>query len=244
MIYNNFLTNLCINLFTNGIYYGIMYKKYEIFGFYSKKGMSVMAAKIITIARQYGSGGRAIGKLIAEKCGFDFYDNNLIAMSAKKIGMDEGRLTEADEKIPNSLLYTLAVGSANYGGVMTTGFQPINDKLFIAQSEIVTDIAKSDKGAVIVGRCADHVLEDFDNVTRIYLYADFDKRVAEIVKRHGLSESEAKNRVMKTDKRRATYYNYYTGKKWGKLENYDIALATDNLTIEEVADLIIKLAKI
>ena len=203
-----------------------------------------MASKIITIARQYGSGGREIGRLLAKECGYEFYDNNLINMSAKKIGMDAGRLTEADEKIPNSLLYTLAIGSSMYGSVLNPNFQPINDKLFLAQSEVIEEIAKEEKGAVIVGRCADHVLEGRENVVRVYLYADFDRRVEEISRRHDLTMAEAKSIVLKTDKRRANYYNYYTGKKWGKLENYDISLATDNHTPEEICALIKILAKI
>ncbi len=203
-----------------------------------------MVSKIITIARQYGSGGREIGHSLAEECGFGFYDNNLITMSANKIGIDAGRLTEADEKVPNSILYTLAVGSSMYGGVMNHNFQPVNDKLFVAQAELIEEIAKDERGAVIVGRCADHVLESRENVTRIFLYADFDKRVEEIARRHDLSLGEAKNLVVKTDKRRANYYNYYTGKKWGKLENYDMALSTDNHSTEEICAIIKMLAKL
>lgn len=197
-----------------------------------------MASKIITIARQYGSGGREIGRLLADKCGFEFYDNNLITMSAKKIGVDADKLTEADEKIPNSILYTLAVGSSMYGSVVNPNFQPINDKLFLAQSEAIDEIARKDQGAVIVGRCADHVLEGREDVIRVFLYADFDNRVAEICRRHGISESEAKALVVKTDKRRAGYYNYYTGKKWGKLENYDLAISTDGHTRDQICDII------
>ena len=197
-----------------------------------------MAKKIITIARQYGSGGREIGRMLADMCGYEFYDNNLITMSAKKIGMDEGKLTDADEKIPNSLLYTLAVGSSMYGSVVNPNFQPINDKLFLAQSEVIEDIAKGEQGAVIVGRCADHVLENRDDVLHVYLYADFDYRVDELCRKYGISKSEAKSRVMKTDKRRANYYNYYTGKKWGKMENYDLSIATDGKTHEEICQMI------
>ena len=131
-----------------------------------------------------------------------------------------------------------------YSGMHNHNFQPINDKLFVAQCEIIEEIANGDKGAVIVGRCADHVLEEREDVVRVFLYADFDKRVSEIGRRHDLSKSEAKSLVLKTDKRRANYYNYYTGKKWGKLENYDIALCTDNYTPEEVATIIKTLAKL
>lgn len=217
-----------------------------------KKGTAVtsgrkeqaMSRKIITIARQYGSGGRETGHALAEMCGYKFYDNNLISLAASKIGFDEGRLHAADEKIPNSILYTLAAGSSMYGNVFNQDYQPINDKLFMAQSEIIEAAAEEDHGAVIVGRCADYVLEHRTDVLRVFLYADFDHRVAEIARRHELSESEAKSLVIKTDRRRANYYNYYTGKKWGKLENYDLALSTDGLSIKEAAEYIASLAKI
>lgn len=196
------------------------------------------AKKIITIARQYGSGGREIGQLLAERCGYEFYDNKLINMSAQKIGVDAEKIVHADEKVPNSILYTLAVGSSMYGSVANPTFQPINDKLFLAQSEVIEEIAREEKGAVIVGRCADYVLQDRDDVLRIFLYANFDKRVGEICRRHNVSESEAKSIVVKTDKRRSGYYNFYTGKKWGKLENYDLAICTDSHSHEEICEII------
>ena len=202
-----------------------------------------MASKIITIARQYGSGGREIGQILAKKCGFDFYDSNLTTLAAQKIGVDPEKLTAADEKVPNSLLYTLAVGSSLYSGMVNHGFQPVNDKLFVAQAELIEEIAAGEKGAVIVGRCADHVLDSREDVVRVFIYADFDRRVNDIAKKHNLSMSEAKNLVVKSDKRRANYYNYYAGKKWGKLENYDIALSTDKHSPEEICDIIKLLAK-
>jgi len=197
-----------------------------------------MAGKIITIARQYGSGGREIGRMLADVGGFEFYDNNLIAMAASKTGVDEDRLSEADEKVPNSILYTLASGSSMYAGGFNS-LQPINDKLFMAQSEIIEEIAENGN-AVIVGRCADHVLAGNPDVIRVFLYADFDHRVHEICRRHDLTVAEAKPVVIKTDKRRANYYNYYTGQKWGRLENYDLAIATDRLTKEQIVDIILK----
>lgn len=203
-----------------------------------------MAGKIITIARQYGSGGREIGQLLAEKCGFEFYDNNLITMSAQKIGIHPDKLTNADEKTPNSILYTLAVGSSMYSNVQNPSYHPINDKLFLAQSEIIEELADKGDGAVIVGRCADYVLENRSDVVRVFLYADFERRVERIAKRHELTIAEAKPLVVKTDKRRASYYNYYTGQKWGKLENYDMAISTDNHTADEICELIRMLAKV
>ncbi len=194
-------------------------------------------AKIITIARQYGSGGREIGHLLAEKLGWDYYDNNLISLAAKDIGVDPEKLHSVDEKVPNSILYTLAVGSSVYGSSFNPDFQPINDRLFNAQSKIIEDIGEKGN-AIIVGRCADFVLEDRDDIVTVFVYSDFDKRVKTVAERHNLSISDAKSLVVKTDRRRANYYNYYTGKKWGKTENYDLMISTSNLSVEKAADII------
>ena len=197
--------------------------------------------KVITIARQYGSRGREIGQLVAQLIGGKFYDNNLITLAAEKTGMSREKLAGADEKVPNSILYTLATGSSMFQSTVAPSIQPINDKLFFVQSDIIRTLA--DEGpCVFVGRCADSVLEGHDHLFRVYLYADFDKRVAEIARRHNLNESEAKSIVVKTDRHRANYYNYYTGRKWGKPENYDLMLATDDHSSEKAAQIIAQMA--
>jgi len=197
-----------------------------------------MKNAIITIARQYGSGGREVGQKLAELTGYTFYDKDLITMAAQKSGLNHAVLDAADEKAANSLLYTLAMGSSSYHHGVSNLHVPLNDKLFTVQSEIIRDLAKEDKGAIIVGRCADYVLANHTNLLRVFISADFDKRVQNIMELHSLTESQARDLIVKTDKRRANYYNYYTGGKWAKLENYDLVISTDKTGIDGAAKLI------
>ncbi|MCQ2455798.1 MAG: cytidylate kinase-like family protein [Clostridia bacterium] len=183
-----------------------------------------MKKRIVTIARQYGSRGREIGRKLAEELGVKYYDRDLISMAAEQSGYSREVLDSADEKAANSLLYTLALGSSLYAHGVDSINVPLNDKLYIYQSNIIKDVYNSGEGAVIVGRCADYVLEDKPDVAHVFITADFDDRVKTVAERSEISESKAKDRVVKTDRRRANYYNYYTGKKWGKADGYDLII--------------------
>ena len=193
---------------------------------------------IVTIARQYGSGGRECGKKLSEITGFKFYDKDLITLAAQKSGLSTDTLQSVDEKAASSLLYTLALGSSIYNHGIGSVNMPINDKLFVVQSEIIKELASSGEGAIIVGRCADYVLSGRENLVRIYISADFDKRVETVMKRHDLTEAQAKDLIIKTDKRRANYYSYYTGDKWGKVDKYDLVVSTDKIGIDGAAQMI------
>ena len=193
---------------------------------------------VVTIARQYGSGGREVGQYLSTLTGYRFYDKDLIIMAAQKSGYSTDALTNVDEKAANSLLYTLALGSSVYNHGIEHVNMPINDKLFVIQSEIIKDIAKKDEGAIIVGRCADYVLAGEKNLVKIYISADFDERVKTVMTRHGLTEAQAKDNIVKTDKRRANYYSYYTGEKWGKADKYDLVVSTSTIGVKGAAKLI------
>ena len=193
---------------------------------------------IVTIAREYGSGGRECGKKLAELTGYKFYDKDLITLAAQKSGMSTDALNSDDEKAASSLLYTLALGSSIYNSGMGSVNLPINDKLFVVQSQIIKDIANSGEGAIIVGRCADYVLSERDNVVKIYITSDFDTRVNTVMKRHDLTQSQARDLIIKTDKRRSNYYSYYTGEKWGKADKYDVVVSTARIGIDGAAGLI------
>lgn len=193
---------------------------------------------IVTIAREYGSGGRECGKKLAELTGYKFYDKDLITLAAQKSGMSTDALNSVDEKAASSLLYTLALGSSIYNSGMGSVNLPINDKLFVVQSQIIKDIANSGEGAIIVGRCADYVLSERDNVVKIYITSDFDTRVNTVMKRHDLTQSQARDLIIKTDKRRSNYYSYYTGEKWGKADKYDVVVSTARIGIDGAARLI------
>ena len=199
---------------------------------------------IITIARQYGSGGREIGERVAEILGYPIYDKELIKDAASKGSLNEDVLKEADESAANSLLYTLAMGSNVIGATMHFGYKmPLNDKLFILQSEVIKDYAQ--KGScVIIGRCADYVLRDEKNTLKIFIYGDLDHRKARVAERHPeIKTSQIVDVINKTDKRRSSYYNFYTGNKWGKYDNYDMAINSSTLGIEGTAQVIAACAK-
>ena len=204
-----------------------------------------MAKKlIITIARQYGSGGREIGERVAALLGIPLFDKQLIADAASKGNLNEEVLRKTDETAANSLLYTLAMGSNVVGTTMHFGYKmPINDKLFILQSEVIKEYAKNGS-CVIIGRCADYVLKGEDNLFRLFVYGDLEHRKARVSERHPeIKPSQIIDVINKTDRRRASYYNFYTGNKWGKYDNYDMAVNSSTLGIEGTAQLIVSCAK-
>lgn len=199
---------------------------------------------IITVARQYGSGGREIGERVAQILGIPLYDKQLIADAASKGNLNVEVLKKTDETAANSLLYTLAMGSNVVGTTMHFGYKmPINDKLFILQSEVIKEYAK--KGScVIIGRCADYVLREDEDIFRLFVYGDIEHRKARVAERHPeIKTSQIVDVINKTDRRRASYYNFYTGNKWGKYDNYDMAINSSTLGIEGTAQLIVSCAK-
>ena len=197
----------------------------------------------ITIGREFGSGGHEIGMRVGELLGFRVYDKELLSMAAEKQGMNTDTLRRVEEKAANSLLYTLALGSSLYG-VRNFGMDvPINDQLFLTQTEII-QAAAEEESCVFVGRCADYVLRNRENVIRVFVYADRESRIARVCDKLGLSRDEAIAKIQKTDKSRVTYYNFYTGKKWGKFENYDLSVNSALLGTEGTAQMIADIAKI
>ncbi len=199
---------------------------------------------IITIARQYGSGGREIGEKVAKILGIPLYDRELIADAAAKGNFNEEIIKKADESAANSLLYTLAMGSNVLGTTMHFGYKmPLNDKLFILQSEVIKEYA-SGGSCVVIGRCADYVLRDEPNLLRLFIYGDLNHRQSRVLERHPeLKSSQVIDVINKTDKRRSSYYNFYTGNKWGKYDNYDMAINSSTLGIDGTAELIAEFAK-
>ena len=204
-----------------------------------------MAKKIIiTIARQYGSGGREIGERIAKELGIPLYDKEIINDAAAKGELNTEIIKKADESAANSLLYTLAMGSNVIGTTMHFGYKmPINDRLFLLQSEVIKDYAA--KGScVVIGRCSDYVLREEKNILRLFIYGDIEHRQKRVAERHPeLKSSQVIDTINKTDKRRSSYYNFYTGNKWGKYDNYDIAINSSTLGIEGTAQIIVAAVK-
>ena len=196
---------------------------------------------IVTIARQVGSGGREVGELLAMELGYEYHDKSLISLAAEKSGISHEVLKNTDEKATPSFLYSIAMGGMgmvpfSHGMPYDT---PVNDRLFVLQSGIIEELAKANS-CVFIGRCADFVLRDFPNVIKVFIYADPDKRAEVISKRNNISLNEAKNLAVKLDKKRANYYGYYTSKKWGRSENYDLMIDTTKIGITGAVRLIKK----
>ena len=200
---------------------------------------------VITIARQYGSGGREIGERVSEILGYKHYDKELITMAANAGGLDADVLQTADEKPASSLLYTLAMGSNYFGSAMTFGYKPpLNDQLFVLQSNVIRHVAEEGP-CVIIGRCADYVLRDHKPLLRVFILGDMQHRQARVVARQeGVSESDAVTLINKTDKRRASYYRFYTGERWGVADRYDLCINSSLTGIEGAANLIVDAARL
>lgn len=186
--------------------------------------------KIITISRQYASGGREIGKKLAERLGTGYYDHELLEEAAKTSGIHQSHFVENDEKRTNSFLYLL---STTYG----QGGVPFDDSLFFATLNAVRKIA-SEEDCVIIGRCADYALRDFDRVLNVFITAPLDVRVKRAVEVYGIAEKHAEDYVKRIDKQRISYYNYYTDKRWGQPQNYQICLDSSALGIDGTAEML------
>lgn len=190
---------------------------------------------IITIGRQFGSGGHVVGEKLAEKLGFAYYDKKLIAMAAEKSGMSSSALTEADEKAANPWLYAAMsqTGQASFNMNIST-----NDTLFALQSRIIKDIAKTEN-AVIVGRCSDYILKDEPvKLLNVYIYAPKDARVKRVMERDGVTEQQALQLMKRNDKQRRFYYEFYTDRKWSAHENYHLTINSEVFGIDGTADII------
>ncbi len=197
-----------------------------------------MSNMVITIAREYGASGRFTGEILSEKMGLPCYDRELITMAVDKSGFNEDVIESYDEKAQSSLLYTLAVGSVDYGTPVPLSFHmPMSDKLYIMQSNIIKELAEKSP-CIIVGRCADHVLHDNEKRIAVFLKADLQVRAQRVADRHNISVSEAQDLCVKTDRRRASYYSHYTGQKWGRAELYDLMIDTTRIDAHGAADVI------
>ena len=199
---------------------------------------------IITIGRQFGSGGREIGYMVADKLGIKLYDKEMLQRAAQDSGICEELFETHDEKPSNSFLYSLVMDtySMGYSG-STYNDMPINHKIFLAQFDAIKKIA--DEGScILVGRCADYALEGYPNLLSVFIHADLDARIKRIAKKYDLTDAKAKDLIIKTNKKRASYYNYYTDKRWGDADSYDVCLDSSVLGLEGTAEAIIKLIEV
>lgn len=195
---------------------------------------------VVTIARQYGSGGRNIGKELAAKMGVPYYDKELITLAAKKHGYSEEVFEKADEKATHSFLYSLAMGAYSMEGHYVhwgDAAPSLNDQVFALQSDIIRELAQTES-CVIIGRCADYILKDLDNVVSVFISARMDVRIKTITERDNIKEKQEEV-IRKTDKRRSNYYSFHTEQQWGDAQNYDLCLNVSDLSHEQVVDIIL-----
>lgn len=182
---------------------------------------------VITVSREYGSGGRLIGKKLADELGIGFYDGELLSLVAKESGYTEDFVRRNDQKKTQSLLYHLYIGSQ---------ILPASDMIFIAQSRVIKDLYNKES-CVIVGRCADYVLRGYANVSNVFITAPLESRIARVRDEYGEQSENYRAYLLKKDKNRIAYYNYFADDAWGKVQTYDISVNSD-IGIDRSADLI------
>lgn len=196
----------------------------------------------ITIGRELGSGGRTIGKLVAEKLGIAYYDYEIIDQTAKASGFSIDFVEQSEQRVTNSLLYNLALGSS-YGMSPFGRGNNINleTQLFLTQQRVIRELA--DKGpCVIVGRCADYILREYASLLRVFVYADIEHRRKHLIENYGYNPDTTLKEIKRADKRRSGHYQAFTEQHWGRRQNYDLMINSGLIGTEKSADLIIEAA--
>ena len=184
---------------------------------------------VITIARQYGSGGRTIGNMLAEKLGIHFYDKELMKLASDESGINEALFANADEKLRRTSLFKIAHNAYNGELISPESDDFVSTKnLFNYQAKIIKGLAE-EEACVIVGRCADYILKDYDNVLSVFIHAPHEYCMEQATTKHSMSSKELEKFILKIDKHRAEYYKYYTGREWSDARNYDLCLNSSKL---------------
>ena len=195
---------------------------------------------VITIGRQFGSAGHEIGQKVAEYFGIKCYDKELLSRAAKESGFCEEMIQNHDERPTNSFLYNLVMDTYSFGyNASSFVDMPISHKVFLAQFDTIKKIA-SEEPCVIVGRCADYALAELPNCIHLFIYADEETKTRRIMERYQLSEVKARDMMNKKDKQRQSYYNYYSSKKWGRADSYDLCVNSSVLGVEGTVKLIVQ----
>lgn len=197
--------------------------------------------KLVTISREYGSGGRIIGGLVAEKLGVPLYDKEIIDFACEKSGLSREIIESAELRAKSSFTYTLA-SAISFGDNMAGESISMNEKLFMTQFDIIEQIGELGAG-VIVGRCADYVLKEIQAVTNVFIFAEMEDRIKRCVEVYGDDPEEVQKKINTYDKARANYYNYHTCQKWGYYRNYNLSINTSRLSEEDAANLIVEYIK-
>ena len=190
--------------------------------------------QIITIGRELGSGGREIGKRLAEELNIPVYDKEILDEAAKKSGYSREIFEKHDERPTNSFLYALAMGIGGYG---TSYQRPLVLDIYLAQFNTIKKLAEEGPG-IFIGRCADYVLSEHDPLLNVFVHADMEWRIERLMKLHGMTRKEAESTCQRGDKDRASYYNYYSDHEWGDAKHYDLCVNSSKLGIDKCIELI------
>ena len=204
-----------------------------------------MEKKIITISREYGSGGREVGLTVAKKLGMEFYDKELIEAAAKEIGFPVDMIADREQRLTNSLLYNFAMGTLygiSYPKEPKITELPLTEQIYQAQKKAIEEAAKRGS-CIFIGRCADYILKIRPDVLRVFIYADRDIRKRRAIEEYGEIEEYIDEFMYQTDKRRRIHYENYTNQKWGSRENYDLMLNSGDLGLEKCVELLCEAVK-
>ncbi len=191
---------------------------------------------LITISREYGSGGREVGKIVAKRLGVPLYIKDIITMAAKESGLSPEVIESAELQAKSSFSYTLS-SAVSFGEGFGGEAISMNEKLFLAQFDVITEIGAKGEG-VIVGRCADYVLRDDPDVTNVFIYGEKEDKIRRCIEEYGDDEATVEKKMATYDKARRNYYNYHTSRKWGEYKNYDLAINSSLVGEEGAADII------
>ncbi len=204
-----------------------------------------MGNHIYTIGREFGSGGKDVGVALANRLGVKCYGKELLAEAAKESGFCAEIFENHDEKPTSSFLYSLVMDTYSFGGYSSAPFldMPLNHKVFLAQFDTIKKIAEKES-CVFVGRCADYALADHKECLNMFIHAKLDYRTQRVAKDLNLTMNKAKDLILKNDKQRASYYNYYTSKKWGDSRSYDLCLDSGEIGVEGCVDMILAYRKL
>ena len=200
-----------------------------------------MSIKIITISRQFGSGGRTIAKTLAQKLGYDYYDKEIIEQVAEKTGFSKDVVASKGEEAPGKSIFSYGFEAQATPGIMNG--MTMNDYIWSVQRKVIKDIADSGKPCVIVGRSADFILKDYDSILNVYICADKKFRAERIVKLYGENDKKPEKRLDEKDKKRAANHKHFTDLEWGYAPNYDICLNSSVLGIDKCVEIIEDLVK-
>lgn len=201
-----------------------------------------MSNFVITIARGFGSGGKTIGRLLAERLDVDYYDNDLIRLASEESGINIELFGKADERVKNNLFKRY---NRSYGNKLIPPDSDefiSNDNLFNYQAKIIRELAEK-QNCIIIGRCGDYILKDNPNVLRLFVYADRKTCIKNVTDLYGVPPKEANERIVGLDRARSAYYKYYTGKNWDDVNNYDLCINTSKISFDKAVDIIIDYMK-